>query len=122
MLRNRVLPPKQVIDLRLVREIFVSYVVPLPGENAGPIALLQRSLDKELAPYFRLERTYLGLALLGLAVSVILGVWIARGGSRPVLELPSGGREIAAGNCNRRLELQQEHEIGSPAAAFKQRS
>jgi len=46
MLRNRVLPPKQVIDLRLARESFVSYVVPLPAENARPIALLQRSLDK----------------------------------------------------------------------------
>ena len=70
MLRNRVLPPKEVIDLRLARESFVSYVVPLPAENARPIALLQRSLDKELAPYLRLERTYLIMALLGLIVSV----------------------------------------------------
>ncbi|MGB6315539.1 MAG: cache domain-containing protein, partial [Pseudolabrys sp.] len=53
MLRNRVLPPKEVIDLRLARESFVSYVVPLPAENAHPLALLQRSLDKELAPYLR---------------------------------------------------------------------
>ena len=83
MLHNRALPPKQVIDLRLAQEIFVSYVVPLPG-NAHPIALLQRSLDKELAPYLRLERIYLILALLGLGVSAIVGLWIARGVSRPV--------------------------------------
>ena len=93
--RSRI-PPKQVIDLRLSRESFVSYVVPLPAENARPVALLQRSLDEELAPYLRLERIYLILALLGLAVSAILGVWIARGVSRPVLELASGAREIAA--------------------------
>jgi Signal transduction histidine kinase involved in nitrogen fixation and metabolism regulation len=105
MLRNRVLPPKQVIDLRLARESFVSYVVPLPAENAHPIALLQRSLDKELAPYLRLERFYLILALLGLGVSAILGLWIARGVSRPVLELASGAREIAAGNYNHRVSL-----------------
>jgi adenylate cyclase len=105
MLRNRALPPKQVIDLRLAREIFVSYVVPLPAENAHPIALLQRSLDKELAPYLRLEQIYLILALLGLGVSAILGLWIARGVSRPVLELASGAREIAAGNYNHRGEF-----------------
>jgi adenylate cyclase len=122
MLRNRKLPPKQVIDLRLARESFVSYVVPLPAENAHPIALLQRSLDKELAPYLRLERTYLILALLGLVVSAVLGVWIARGVSRPVLQLASGAREIAAGNYNYRVELKQEDEIGSLATSFNQMS
>jgi adenylate cyclase len=98
MLRNRTLPPKQLINLPLAGEIFTGYVAPLPAENGNPIALLQRSLDKELAPYLRLERTYLGLALLGLALSGILGLWIARGVSRPVLELAGGAREIAAGN------------------------
>jgi adenylate cyclase len=122
MLRNRELPPKKVIDLRLARESFVSYVVPLPAENARPIALLQRSLDKELAPYLRLERTYLILALLGLIVSAMLGLWIARGVSRPVLELASGAREIAAGNYNHRVKLKQEDEIGSLAASFNQMS
>src|SRR5207244_7335501 len=122
MLRNRVLPPKQVIDLRLARESFVSYVVPLPAENARPLALLQRSLDKELAPYLRLERIYLILALLGLGVSAILGLWIARSVSQPVLELASGAREIAAGNYNHRVELKQEDEIGSLAASFNQMS
>src|SRR5258708_1722174 len=92
MLRDRILPPKQVIDLRLVRESFVSYVVPLPAANAHPMALLQRSLAKQLAPYLRLERTYLILALLGLGVSAILGLWIARSVSRPVLELASSAR------------------------------
>src|SRR5438270_10645788 len=120
MLRNRVLPPKQVIDLRLARESFVSYVVPLPAENARPLALLQRSLDKELAPYLRLERIYLILALLGLGVSAILGLWIARSVSRPVLELASGEREVAGGNYNHRLERKREDEIGSLAPSFHQ--
>src|SRR5438046_7778862 len=98
MLRNRVLPPKQVIDLRLARESFVSYVVPLPAENARPLALLQRSLDKELAPYLRLERIYLILALLGLGVSAILGLWIARRVFLTVFELALGARVVESGN------------------------
>jgi adenylate cyclase len=122
MLRNRTLPPKQLINLPLAGEIFTSYVAPLPAENGNPIALLQRSLDKELAPYLRLERTYLGLALLGLALSGILGLWIARGVSRPVLELAGGAREIAAGNYNHRVQLKQEDEIGTLAASFNQMS
>jgi adenylate cyclase len=122
MLRNRTLPPKQLINLPLAGEIFTSYVAPLPAENGNPIALLQRSLDKELAPYLRLERTYLGLALLGLALSGILGLWIARGVSRPVLELAGGAREIAAGNYNHRVRLKQEDEIGTLAASFNQMS
>ena len=122
MLRNRTLPPKQLINLPLAGEIFTSYVAPLPAENGNPIALLQRSLDKELAPYLRLERTYLGLALLGLALSGILGLWIARGVSRPVLELAGGAREIAAGNYDHRVQLKQEDEIGTLAASFNQMS
>jgi len=122
MLRNRVLPPKQLINLPLAGEIFTSYVARLPAENGNPIALLQRSMDKELAPYLRLERTYLGLALLGLALSGILGLWIARGVSRPVLELAGGAREIAAGNYDHRVQLKQEDEIGTLAASFNQMS
>jgi adenylate cyclase len=122
MLRNRALPPKQLVNLPLAGETFTSYVAPLPAENGSPIALLQRSLDKELAPYLRLERTYLGLSLLGLALSLILGLWIARGVSRPVLELAGGAHEIAAGNYNHRVQLKQEDEIGALAASFNQMS
>ena len=122
MLRNCVLPPQQVINLRLAAEIFPSYVAPLPAESGSPIALLQRSLDKELAPYLRLERTYLGLALLGLVLSGIMGLWIARSVSRPVLELAGGAREIAAGNYNHRVQLKQEDEIGALAISFNQMS
>jgi len=122
MLQNRALPPRQVIDLHLARETFLSYVVPLPAENGSPVALLQRSLDQELVPFLRLERTYLSLALLGLAVSAVLGLWIARGVSRPVLELADGARQIATGNYEHRVKLKQEDEIGSLAASFNQMS
>ena len=87
ILRRRSAARERVVDLGVSGETFLSYSVPLPSENGNPIALFQRSLDKELAPYLRLEHTYLSLALLGLAVSAALGIWIARGVSRPVLQL-----------------------------------
>jgi adenylate cyclase len=122
ILRGSAPPPKQIVDLGIAGETFLSYSVPLPAENGNPVALLQRSLDKELTPYLRLEHTYLSLALLGLAVSAALGVWIARGVSRPVLQLAEGAREIATGNYQHRVELKQEDELGALAASFNQMS
>jgi adenylate cyclase len=121
-LHGRSLPAKKIVDLGVSGETFLSYSVPLPSENGDPVALLQRSLDKELAPYLRLERTYLSLALFGLAVSAALGIWIAGGVSRPVLQLAEGAREIAAGNFQHRVELKQEDELGSLAVSFNQMS
>ncbi|PYL63544.1 MAG: hypothetical protein DMF25_10245, partial [Verrucomicrobia bacterium] len=122
VLRGSAPPAKQIVDVGVAGETFLSCSVPLPAENGNPIALLQRSLDKELAPYVRLEHTYLSLALLGLAVSAALGIWIARGVSRPVLQLAEGAREIATGNYRHRVELKQGDELGSLAASFNQMS
>ena len=116
------LPPKEIFDVRVGRENFLSYVIPLPAENGNPVALLQRSLDQELAPYLQLERTFLILALLGLAVSVGVGVWIARGVSKPVLQLAEGARRIAGGHYLHRVRIKQEDELGSLANSFNQMS
>ncbi len=121
-LRGNALPAKKIVDLSLSGETFLSYSVPLPTENGSPIALLQRSLDKEIAPYVRFEHTYLTLALLGLGVCAALGSWIARGVSKPVLQLAESARKIATGNYQDRVQLQQEDEFGSLAASFNQMS
>jgi adenylate cyclase len=121
-LRARRPPLKQIVDLQFGGEHFVSYSLPLPTENGTAVALLERSLDKELAPYMRLERTYLFLALAGLLISVALGIWIARSVSRPVLQLAEGTRKIGAGDYSRRIEVQTEDEIGQLAEAFNHMS
>ena len=121
-LRARRPPLKQIVDLQFGGEHFVSYSLPLPTENGTAVALLQRSLDKELAPYMRLERTYLFLALAGLLFSVALGIWIARSVSRPVLQLAEGTRKIGAGDYSHRIEVRTEDEIGLLAGAFNHMS
>ena len=120
--RDTPLPMKQVVSLRIASEIFVSYALPLPAENGTVVTLLQRSLDSELAPYLRLERTYLLLAILGLLVSAGLALWIARGVSRPVLKLAAGAKEIAEGNYEHRVRLRQKDELGTLANSFNQMS
>ena len=116
------LPMNQAISLRIAGETFVSYALPLPAENGMVVALLQRSLDSELAPYLRLERTYLLLAVLGLLVSAVLAIWIARGVSRPVLELATGAKKIAGGNYQHQVRLKQKDELGTLANSFNQMS
>jgi adenylate cyclase len=123
LLRQREnLPVQQVVDLRIAGEDFLSYSVPLEAENGRVIALLQRSLDRELAPYLRLERTYLLLALVGLAISIAIGIWVARGVSQPVLELARGARKIAQGDYQYRVKLKQIDELGSLGHSFNQMS
>ncbi len=114
--------PNRVVSLPIAGENFLSYAVPLAAENGNVAALLQRSLDKELAPYLRIERTYLILALLGLAVSVALGFWIARGVSRPVLDLAEGAQKIAEGDYSHRVNVRQHDEIGALAKTFNRMS
>ncbi len=121
-LRARRPPLKQIVDLQFGGEHFVSYSLPLPTENGTAVALLERSLDKELAPYMRLERTYLFLALAGLLISVALGIWIARSVSRPVLQLAEGTRKIGAGDYSHRIQVRTEDEIGLLASAFNHMS
>ena len=122
VLRASAPPEKQIVDLNVGGETFLSYSVPLAVENGNANALLQRSLDRELAPHRRLERTYLLVALLGLAISAALGIWIARGVSKPVLQLAAGAREIAAGDYQYRVEVKSQDEIGSLAASFNHMS
>jgi len=121
-LQERAFVPQQISDVSLNRERYVSYLLPLRTETGMAAVLLQRSLDRELAPYLRLERTYLILALLGLAISVAVGIWIARGVSKPVLQLAEGARKIGEGDYQHRVSVSQPDEMGLLAASFNHMS
>jgi adenylate cyclase len=121
-LQERAFVPQQITDVSLNRERYVSYLLPLPTETRTAAVLLQRSLDRELAPYLRLERTYLILALLGLAISAVVGIWIARGVSKPVLQLAEGARKIGQGDYQYRVNVNQPDEMGLLAASFNHMS
>src|SRR5262249_40003048 len=76
-LQQRVFVTQQITDVSLNGERYVSFLLPLPTETGTAAVLLQRSLDRELAPYLRLERTYLILAVGALAISAAIGIWMA---------------------------------------------
>src|SRR4029078_13220359 len=76
----------------------------------------------DLAPYLRVEQTYLFLALIGLLISAALAIWIARSVSRPVLQLAEGTLKSGAGDYSHRIKVRTEDEIGLLAGAFNHMS
>ena len=67
--------PKETVDLEVGRERLLVTHFHSSAEGGAAGVLLQRSLDKELAPYLSIERTYLLLALAGLLISIGVGIW-----------------------------------------------
>lgn len=120
---KRETPPfKEIANLKLAGDHLISYPLPLPTQSGTVAAILQRSLDAELAPYMRVERTYLVLALVGLLLSVAIGMWIAKTVSSPILQLAEGTRRISRGDYTSRLTVRSNDEIGVLANAFNQMS
>ena len=107
------------VSLSLAGTDYVSLVTQLADDDGTRVmAVLQRSLADELAPYENLRRYLLGLFGAGLAVSALAAVLIARGVTRPVLDLARGVRRIAAGDYAGRVEIAHKDEIGQLAEAF----
>lgn len=92
----------------------------LTGEGGSVIALLQKSLDQEMIPYYRLQWILLGIALTSLVIAVIGSFLVARSVSKPVRDLVAGTREIGHGNYDYRIRVDRADEIGELGSAFNE--
>jgi diguanylate cyclase (GGDEF)-like protein len=91
-------------------------VMPLPGRGATSIvATLAQSVDDVLASYRRLETLLLILGASALLVSVVGGVVIARGITRPILALADMSRRIEDGDFTRSVAIEGKDEIAELA-------
>jgi PAS domain S-box-containing protein len=95
-------------------------VIPLPSPTGTRMgATLQRSLVDAMEPYQGLRLGLLGLFVAAAAVSIAGGVWIARGVSRPVRQLVTVARRIAAGQYDGAgVPSRQGDEFGELVATF----
>ncbi len=84
------------------------------------LALLQRSMRDGMRPYDSLQLVLIFLAAVGLAVSLIGSIRIARRISRPVRALADAARQVAGGEyvAIAPAAMQQKDEIGELATAF----
>ena len=98
---------------------FETLVLRLPSSTPTDIRVtLHRSLADAMEPYRALRAALLVLFVLAAAVSVVGGVWIARGVSRPVRELVAAARGIETGHYGAVVPTRQRDELGELAATF----
>jgi signal transduction histidine kinase/CheY-like chemotaxis protein len=106
-------------SLVLGARAFETTLLPIGVTPDGPIfAALQRPLDEALAPFEPLRRTLLTLVLAGVLASLLGGVLIARGITRPLSKLAEVARSIARGDYTRTVTIRQHDEIGDLGQAL----
>ena len=99
-------------------EPFITRVLPLQAGDSNNIALLQRSLNEELAPYYALRNVLLAIFGGSLFLSVLGGSLLSGTVTRPVALLVEGARRIARGEYDSQVNVQQQDEIGRLAGNF----
>ena len=108
-----------VSTVNLAGEAYVLLSTPLDAHGKqDAVAVLGRSLRAELAPYRNLMHSLAALLGAALALAVMAAVAIARGVTRPVLELAQGARRIADGDYAGRIDVAGRDEIGTLAQSF----
>jgi adenylate cyclase len=111
------------IIMELGDTVYVSLVTQLDRRSDGEIvAVLQRSLQRQLAPYQYLRNYLIMLFAVGLTLSVFAAVMLARSVTRPVLDLSDGVKHIADGDYSRRVSVDHKDEIGALALSFNRMS
>ncbi len=98
----------------------VSRVINLaPRADDNVIAVLQEPVSTALEPFRRLQKQLLLITLMGVVISIVASVLIARGIALPVRALASAARRIAAGDYSAIPPNGRKDEIGDLATSFR---
>ena len=87
-------------------------------ENISVAAVLQRSLTEATAPFKDLQAMLLALTAIGLVLSAIGSIVIARRTTGPLGALVDAARRIEEGDYQHRVAVVMDDEIGELASAF----
>lgn len=105
--------------LTLAGERLLSIVVPVEARLPSPLyAVVQRSYDAALVPFYTLRRRIAGIGIGALFMTLSLGIGLANGITAPVQTLVVGMREVLRGNFKQRLHMEREDEVGFLARSF----
>ena len=88
-------------------------------KNESVAAVLQEPLSVALEPFWQLQRRLSLISLLGVVVSILASIALARRVGRPVRELAGAARRIAAGDYGVVPLASRNDEIGDLALAFR---
>lgn len=107
------------LDLPMGDGEYVTLLAGLGGTgDGGIVAVLQRSLDEALKPFWLLQRILFVLTAAGLGVSVAGAVVIARRVTKPVLIIAEGARRVERGDYEHSVPVDRSDEIGELASTF----
>lgn len=111
------------IDLTMAETSWFTYISQLPSWGTTKIyAVLQRSGDDTLAPYYRLRQLLIGLMMTALIFTIIAGGFIASSVTRPVQTLVGFAGKIRRGDYLAEVRVDQKDELGQLAHAFNDMS
>jgi two-component system, NtrC family, nitrogen regulation sensor histidine kinase NtrY len=96
------------------------HAIPLDGQDDKILGILLVGSSRR--PYVEVKRHIQSAAMLvggaGVLLAILLSSWAAARFTRPVEELASAAREVAAGNLNAQVEVSSTDEVGDLAEAF----
>ena len=107
--------------LTLNQNRYISSTINLASnEQLSIIVVLQKSLDKELIPFHRLQWILLAIALISLLLAFLGSLLVARSVSKPIKKLAAGVREVGKGRYDYRIKVNSTDEIGELGLAFNE--
>lgn len=110
------MPPVETFDLG-DRQLITSFEA-LAAEPVPVLAVLQRPLQAELAPYRQIQRVLLTIFAIGL-VLVLVGAAVAAGNvTQPVLAIADAASRIEKGEFEQQIMTRRRDEIGRMAHSF----
>lgn len=86
-----------------------------PGEGSMVCAIV---LDDALAPFRRIRTILILTALASVVAAVIMGIFLSKGLSTPILELVRGTARVARGDYDFRINITSRDEMGILGNAF----
>lgn len=118
-LRAGKLPLNRLVDVHSEADDYLSLSTPLaaaPGQTT--LVILKKPRAAHLAPFLALRDRLLTLGLLGLILSTVVSMFIARSVTRPIKALADYTRNIARGDYSIKPVITCQNEIGDLANAF----
>ena len=98
---------------------YITLITPLEERNGTSIyAVLQRSLEEVLQPYYNLRKTILIIGSVILFIAVGFSILLSRGITRPVQELAMAARVIGGGQLDTTVNIRTGDELEQLGNAF----
>ena len=106
----------------LVSEDFLTQIVPISAEQRRVVSVLHTSLDEALASYRGVRNRLLLFMAMSVCIAIALGLWFARGVTRPIKLLSIAALRIREGDYQTDLDSshysQRADEIGELIKTF----